>query len=555
MNTPYSLLTKRPAGASSRFILLGATLAIGFFGAAFAATAYAAGPTVVSARITSSNAITILYSEPVATSPGDYSNFTGSLAGAALMSVNGSGTNTITLTFNGTPFQPGATGYFTIGTGVYGISDTTYFPGGTFNVTSALVPILQSFSVSFGNVNNAFSTIGSMVTVTFTTNEAVQNPTLSILGHTIAVNGNGAGPYTVNYTLVGGDQEGTIPVIISFTDAQGNSGRATVNIAGNTNSLANATGYITSNATTPGVLHVGDSIIFTLNLSTPLPNARIAGYYNGVPLSWYTTNSGATYIATYTVASGQSSQASPLQITSVTVTDQYGNTSAPISGSDVAKTINPNAIAPVIYVATPVPSVVATINPSYTFISNVAGTIRYSGDCSSQNGNAVAGANTVTFNGLSDGVHSNCAISVIDAYGNTGNQLFISPFTVQTGTTAAATTTAAASDSALTVQVQALQNQLLQLQAQQKNSSVTGVTGTASVASSFQFLKPLVVGSVGTDVTELQKRLTAEGVYSGPITGRYGTLTKEAVVKYQKFHGLTPLGTVGPGTRTLLNKK
>jgi large repetitive protein len=511
-------------------------------------TAYAAGPTLVSAKLTSTNAITLVYSEPVATSPGDYSNFTGSLAGAALMSVNGSGTNTITLTFNGALFQPGASGYLSIGTGVYGITDSIYFSGGTYQVTSAQVPILQSFSATFSNVNNAFSTIGSMVTISFTVNESVQNPTVSILGHTISVNGNGSGPYTVNYTLVSGDQEGTIPVIISFTDTQGNSGRATVNLAGNTNSLANSTGYITSNATTPSVLHIGDSITFTLNLSTALPNARVTGYYNGIPLSWYSTNGGSSYIATYIVASGQSTQTTPLQLTGVTVTDQYGNTSAPISGSDVVKTISPISSAPVIYVATPIPNVVTTAYPTYTFISNITGVIRYSGDCSSQSVTAIAGANTITFNALPDGMHSNCALTVADTYGNTSNQLFISPFMVQTGlTTTPVATTPSSVSSTLAAQLAALQAQLVALQQTQSGQS------SSAKVSSYKFLNFLGVGSKGTEVTELQKKLKAGGFFSGSVTGTYGSLTEAAVKKFQSAHGITTRGYVGPATRDALN--
>ena len=506
-----------------------------------AALVHAAGPTLISAKITSTNTITLLYSEPVATSPGDYGNFTGSLSGAGLMSVNGSGTNTITLTFNGSPFQPGANGYLSIGTGVYGINDSTYFSGGAFSVTSAQVPILSSFSAVFNNINNAFSTIGSMVTVTFSVNESVINPTVSILGHTISVNGNGAGPYSVNYTLVSGDTEGSIPVIITFSDSQGNSGRATVNINGMSNSLANATGYITSNATTPGALNVGGTIVFTLNLSTPLPNAKITGYYNGVLLYWYTSNGGASYSATYTVASGQSNQTSPLQLTGVVVTDQYGNSSAPISGSDVVKTINTSNSSPIIYVLNSVPATVTTATPNYSFISNVAGAIHYTGDCSSQNTYAVAGTNSVTFNALSNGTHSNCMIMVTDSYGNSSNQLLVSPFTVQVGTTTTQTTT---DNSGLSAQIQALQAQLLQLQSQSASTS----------ANSYKFNNFLGVGSKGADVTELQKRLTSEGVYSGPITGTYGSLTEAAVKKYQKLNGISAFGYVGPGTRAALNK-
>ena len=71
--------------------------------------------------------------------------------------------------------------------------------------------------------------------------------------------------------------------------------------------------------------------------------------------------------------------------------------------------------------------------------------------------------------------------------------------------------------------------------------------------NTYKFTIPLTVGSVGEEVTQLQERLTKEGVYSGPITGYYGALTEAAVEKYQTIHGLNPLGNVGPGTRAMLN--
>jgi peptidoglycan hydrolase-like protein with peptidoglycan-binding domain len=61
-------------------------------------------------------------------------------------------------------------------------------------------------------------------------------------------------------------------------------------------------------------------------------------------------------------------------------------------------------------------------------------------------------------------------------------------------------------------------------------------------------------GSTGTDVTELQKRLTALGIYSGPITGYYGSLTTAAVMQFQSAHGITQAGYVGPSTRAALDQ-
>ena len=82
----------------------------------------------------------------------------------------------------------------------------------------------------------------------------------------------------------------------------------------------------------------------------------------------------------------------------------------------------------------------------------------------------------------------------------------------------------------------------------------TSQVTTTSASKNFMFAKHLEYGMRNTDVTELQKRLTEKGVYTGPITGYYGTLTTAAVKKFQKLNNLDQLGSVGPGTRTALNK-
>jgi len=272
-----------------------------------------------------------------------------------------------------------------------------------------------------------------------------------------------------------------------------------------------AVSSITSNATTSGVLKVGDSITFTLTPSIAESSASVSGYYNGVPLSWTTYNGGATYVATYTVASGNADQTYPLQISNVALANQFGNRSQPTSGYDVAKTID--AHPPVIAEITPVASPATTQTPSYAFSSNDSGTIRYGGDCSSQTTYASAGIITIIFNALPNGTHNNCTITVTDAAGNISNQLLISSFVIGSAAPAAAP-------------------------AQQK----------------LIFLRPLNIGSEGADVTELQTRLIAEGVYSGPVTGYYGSLTKAAVKQYQAKYGIQQLGIVGPATRASLNK-
>lgn len=75
----------------------------------------------------------------------------------------------------------------------------------------------------------------------------------------------------------------------------------------------------------------------------------------------------------------------------------------------------------------------------------------------------------------------------------------------------------------------------------------------ASIPFNGQFSSALSLGSRGPAVTELQKRLTADGVYAGPITGFFGPLTQASVKAFQNKYHLAAVGSVGPQTRNQLN--
>lgn len=59
--------------------------------------------------------------------------------------------------------------------------------------------------------------------------------------------------------------------------------------------------------------------------------------------------------------------------------------------------------------------------------------------------------------------------------------------------------------------------------------------------------RTLLFGMSGTDVAELQRALGVE-----PATGLFRTLTREAVIDFQRAHGLKPDGVVGPKTWAVL---
>jgi len=88
--------------------------------------------------------------------------------------------------------------------------------------------------------------------------------------------------------------------------------------------------------------------------------------------------------------------------------------------------------APTLSMVTPVPTPSNDTTPSFTFSSNEAGTITYSGGCTSGQSSAVSGNNTITLNTLAAGTYASCQLRVADAAGNQSALLSIPSFTIDT---------------------------------------------------------------------------------------------------------------------------
>lgn len=69
----------------------------------------------------------------------------------------------------------------------------------------------------------------------------------------------------------------------------------------------------------------------------------------------------------------------------------------------------------------------------------------------------------------------------------------------------------------------------------------------------YKFNSSLSFGMTSVDVLALQKRLAAEGLLTATPNGYFGFQTEAAVKAYQKAHGISQLGIVGPSTRAALN--
>ncbi|MBI3626537.1 peptidoglycan-binding protein [Candidatus Uhrbacteria bacterium] len=507
-------------------------MATASFGLVMASAAQAGTPVIYSAKITAPDTVTLVFSEPVNIDVNKFSSLTGDLSGHSISSLSGAGTSAVVLTLTGSPLGPSTSGSLGIANTTVSVSDSSPFNNALVQVSDGQVPALSSINISSNNVNNGLAKVGTLISLSFSTNESVNVNSVSMAGHTVPFSGSGTGPFTAAYTLVSGDTEGQVPVTINLVDFSSNSVIYSLALAtGATAALpAVASGptinSITSTASSSSTLRVGDQIIFTLTPTNPVAGGVVTSSYNGVSLNWSSSNSGITYTAVYSIYSGHNDQSSPLQISGVTITDSTGRISPAGAGSDVRVGIDGHP--PVLNELTAMPLLVSTKTPSYSFSSTEAGNISYGGDCMGTSASASVGSNMITFN-LSEGTHYGCTVAVTDLVGNTSNRLSLPSFTVNTSSGSSTVVPPAASTS-------------------------TTPTVTTPVSSKFVFTKLLRLGDNNNDVKELQKKLKTLGFFKEDVTGRFGALTQKYLKEFQVKNKLDAFGYVGPGTRTLLNK-
>lgn len=80
--------------------------------------------------------------------------------------------------------------------------------------------------------------------------------------------------------------------------------------------------------------------------------------------------------------------------------------------------------------------------------------------------------------------------------------------------------------------------------------SLVLISATPAQAASYPLLK---IGSRGQAVSSLQQELKNKGYFTYPkVTGYYGTITRDAVIRFQKAYGLYVDGLAGAKTQTAL---
>ena len=433
---------------------------------------------------------------------------------------------------------------FTIDTTLPTITNVTSDKAnGTYGVAE-VIDIDVTFSE---NVTSA------LVTVTLETGAVDRTCTFSV---------SGASTGTCNYTVQNGDNSADLEVsAISgiITDASGN---AVANFTPTTNLAANKDLVISTDAAAP-------TLSETTPVSTPTADttpdytfttdeAGTISYGGSCSSGTTTAVLGANTITFNALAEGMYSDCT------ITVTDAALNASTPLSVT--AFTIDTTA---------PILAQVSTIGstfdrtPSYSFSSDEAGSITYSGVCSSLASTATAGTNTIAFNDLDYGTYNGCTITVTDQALNASLPLSVASFSV---------------NARGSVPVSFLQNQQTQTEPEQEeqpelDKEIPGCENKSYFYSPITGHKcpdreqptcPLVpatpnilrIGMTDPTIQTLQESLNCKGFAvaaegpgsKGNETSFFGRLTRQAVQNIQAAFNLVVDGIVGPQTRGVLNQ-
>ncbi|MBB2149931.1 MBG domain-containing protein [Pedobacter gandavensis] len=239
----------------------------------------------------------------------------GTLIAPGISSVTGSGT-TYTLTVStGTT---NGTGTLRLdlnnsGTGIVGASGNAiaagYTSGESYSVDRTL-PTLSSVSIASNNSNTQIARNGDIVTLTFTADEAINPPSVTINSTPVTATNTSGFSYTASYPVSMADPEGQITFSINFTDLVGNvAPQRTTTTNATKVAVDNIPTTITSVSTTAGngPHGIGVTLPITVTFSEPVTvtgTPRIA--LNSGGNATYSGGTGSAILNfNYTVASSQ----------------------------------------------------------------------------------------------------------------------------------------------------------------------------------------------------------------------------------------------------------
>ncbi len=191
-------------------------------------------------------------------------------------------------------------------------------------------PVLNSVTIASNNADAAKAKVGDVVTVSFTANEAIRTPNVTIAGNAATVTAISGNSYSAAYTMAANDVEGAVAFQIDFSDVTGNAATAVSATTDNSLVLFDKTkpalsfvAIASSNADATKA-KVGDvvTVSFTADEAIKTPTVKIANQAAAV-VAGTAANS---YTATYTMAASDPEGNVAISIAFQDVTGNAGTT-------------------------------------------------------------------------------------------------------------------------------------------------------------------------------------------------------------------------------------
>lgn len=156
-----------------------------------------------------------------------------------------------------------------------------------FQVTliDANAPILTTVSIASNNSVSTLASEGDIITISFTANELIQTPTVTVLGTDVIPTNTSGDNWEAEYTVNSTDQNGTVDFIIEYTDLDGNVGPTVTTTTDNseveidtTEPLLSSVTMSSSNAN-PAIATEGDILTLRIESSEEIetPSMTILG--------------------------------------------------------------------------------------------------------------------------------------------------------------------------------------------------------------------------------------------------------------------------------------
>ena len=206
-------------------------------------------PTLVSASVTGSDHLTVAFSEPVNAALADLASLEMMPGGTRnVIAISDSGTDTITVFFDGDLVPTDATAAFTLGSQITDMAGNM-LTGQVTGIVAAdgQAPNLVSVSIASDNANAGTAKVGDTVTLTFTASEGITGVSVVIDGAEAVATSSDLATWTAAKTVTEADLGGAdVDFAINYTDMSSNPG---VQVTGTTDGSAVTIAVSDENAT------------------------------------------------------------------------------------------------------------------------------------------------------------------------------------------------------------------------------------------------------------------------------------------------------------------